>query len=296
MKNRKQKILLLLIVVLNLLIPNLIFAQKFYGDVKLGYGFPFLSKDVVTEYVNDEFTQDGSLSRTTVQKNKKLSYGKGGGIVVNVGYMINPYIGVDLGIAYKHGGKTLIPSSSYRMSSNSYYEDEVNQYYSRSSQFSISVVLTPGFKQWNPYIKMGLLGHYGSFSNISNRSYYEEQEDKEILEITKFKGVKGFGFQTTVGVSYALKEYLSVFAELNMDVLTCAADQSEVVKYDIYYPNGEIANGLESMSNHYKYTKYVDKLTTDFINPPSPNEARLALKTKFPFSSIGINLGVKFRF
>lgn len=81
MKNRKQKILLLLIVVLNLLIPNLIFAQKFYGDVKLGYGFPFLSKDVVTEYVNDEFTQDGSLSRTTVQKNKKLSYGKGGGLL-----------------------------------------------------------------------------------------------------------------------------------------------------------------------------------------------------------------------
>lgn len=287
-ENKKQRIVIFLILGF-LISSSTSFAQKFYADIKAGYGFPILSENITL--------WDIPADNLRVSKNTKLSYGKGSVVGVNMGYMINPYIGVDLGVGYKHGTNTFTLSTDQSIP-NFYYQDE-NTYFSRSLQFAISVVLTSGFKQWNPYCKIGVLGSYGINTNIkkSGSYYYNSGAQKEhTINIRKFKGVKGIGAQVAIGITYTVQEYLSLFAELNVDALTCTADRSELIKSDISFENGNHIDLLKNKSYRDKYTKYVNELTFSSQNAPSQDEALLELKTKLPYSSIGVNLGVKFRF
>jgi hypothetical protein len=154
-------------------------------------------------------------------------------------------------------------------------------------KFNLSIIIAAGFEKINPYAKFGFIFGTGSIF-----FEYNENDNGDIFkEKTKYNGGSAFGLNAAIGVLYKLKDRISVFAELNMVNLSYAPKKGEVTNATY--------NGDDVLNYYYSYdkdTEFVDTYTYNYNNPSADTEPRELLKQKFPFGSVGINLGLQFNF
>ncbi|MCF8219225.1 MAG: porin family protein [Bacteroidales bacterium] len=274
-----------MVFVISFITTNLL-AQGSYFTINTGYGISmssqninFLDVDFSNRFTEEE--SDGSLSTKYEQVN--VSLGKGLDIGGTYGYMFNENFGAEITISYLAGSQY---EATREYKYGSYYNTEDYTLSSNMLKFNPSVVVAPGFEKFNPYMKFGMIVGVGKI-------LYKTKEDfsginPSIIETKQeFKGGLAVGLSSGAGVMYNFKENMYLFGELKMINLSYAPTKGETTEYVV---NGE--DQLSELTTREKKINFVDSYTTNSDETPPDSEPRKALRGKFPYGSLGVNVGV----
>jgi opacity protein-like surface antigen len=272
MKNLQFKALILLL--LSTLSLYQLKAQRTYANLNIGYGFKSSSQNI--SGFNNFSSNGGNSLRHYEQIN--LSLGQGAQVGGALGYMFNPNIGMELGLNYLRGANT----NATRSNNNGYTD-----YHYWANQFRINpcLVLATGREKINPYAKFGLVVGIGSIHQTM-----EDYSSGDIERIAiKSNGGTALGFNSAIGAIFNLKENVNFFAEISLLSLSYAPTKAIMTKDEV---NG--VDRLPSMNTSQKEDEYVDSYTVDPNNQRPNSMPSISLKTKMPFSNVGINIGLQF--
>ncbi len=259
--------------------------SQFYINVGGGYNLGIATQSLLANY---ESTND-------IEKieNVKTSLGKGLNFGLNLGYMINGNIGIDLQCSYLLGDEATGESKDYYTFMNTnYYDYEKNSIKSQMFRVNPSIIIASGFDKLDPYARFGVILGFGS---ITFNRLYEEYENNQLehkkIEKWKMDGGIAFGISSALGLMYHISNLISVYGELNLVGMSYAPKKGVMTEYTV---NG--SDKLPNLTTYDKEIDFVDDITYDYDIPPSPAEPRKELKIYLPYSSIGFNIGVRFSF
>lgn len=259
--------------------------SQFYINVGGGYNLGIATQSLLANY---ESTND-------IEKieNVKTSLGKGLNFGLNLGYMFNGNIGIDLQCSYLLGDETTGESEdNFTFFDINYYDFEKISIKSQMFRVNPSIIIASGFEKLDPYAKFGVILGFGS---ITLNYLYEEYENNQLQdkEVVKWKmdGGMAFGISSALGLMYHISDLISVYGELNLVGMSYAPKKGVMTEYTI---NG--TDQLPGLTTDDKEIDFVDDITYDYDNPPSSAEPMKELKFYFPYSSIGLNIGVRFSF
>lgn len=247
-------------------------SAQFYAGLGVGYGIGANQQIQGTEV-------DG-----TIQTNLYGSYGQGFTPNLKLGFMFNKNLGVELGVGYLFGAM----QTKYKNES----ADRLVE--AKSSGMRIAPQLV--YK-----LNSGFYSRFGLIIPIFGTTVATDTDNKHMAGITmvqkvvtqEFKGSFSIGFIGAIGYAYALNDNLSIFGEVEYVGLSIKSGTSTITQYDV----GGV-DGLPTLTTSQKETEYKDKIdpSTDNTNPSIINggldEPTVKLKTRAPFSSLGINFGI----
>jgi len=252
---------------LALIAHQFIHAQEgFYAGFQAGYGFPA-----------------GPRTRGINQNNNTVkaingSFNHGLNLGLNLGYNFNKHCGADLGMNYLMGSPLKTTSTSG--SNNSVSELKANFIFIQPS-----LTLSAGLDKFNPYVKLGPSIGLGSFKEAATET---GGYGNSYREVKYFRGI-ALGIRSAIGANYKLTNKLHLNLELWNVYMSYAPSKGEITKATY---NGQ--NVLGMMDIRDKKTDFVDSYDRSVFSPP--NEPSKELKTSFPLSAIGLNIGLRFYF
>lgn len=253
-----------------------LFGQGAYVSVNGGYGFAWNAQDLGEL----EFYKEASTANSTTLERVPVSLGQGFNFGGAFGYMFNDNIGAQIDVSYligkEHSVSGTWPDARYE--------------YKLSSQmwrFTPAIIITPGFDRFNPYGKIGL--------SVGVGHVIEDMEIIDDMDVIKGKarldGGVSFGLNTAFGVDYILNENFTLFSQVTLYSMTYAPEKGELTEISL---NG--ADILHQLTTNEKEIEYVDKYTYSHTSPEPDSAPSKELKHNLPFSSLGVNIGLRFRF
>ena len=298
MRNLKFTIVIISI----LLISANLQAQKFYITAGGGYAFNMNAQKGWFANSKRERTRNtvtGNTSSTNTQEGVNFGLGKGVSFGGSVGYMFNDYLGLDLGFNYLYGAETNSEQSFHRKDiyssgTEDYYDVSKNKLYARMFNVTPSILITPNFEKFNPYLKLGVVLGFGSLYWESNS---ESSSTGQVTptystnsSILEYNGGLALGVNASVGAEYNLTENLGIFGELQLIGMNYSPKKMVTTK--------STKNGVDQLPNMTTYEKETEfsKTITVTNAPRNDDKPRQDLLFSYPFSSIGFNIGVKYNF
>lgn len=279
-------------------------SQKFYFRVSAGYSF----ESGKTEFNNaDPNGLTGIMQSTDVTVSadgstvnvKSLNGTAGAGVKANVtaGYMFNPYIGVELGVSYFHGDKTLIG----RLRSPQVASEENT--YLRGFDVAPGIFLTPNFKTVNPYARMGLIVPVAgelTIETIAKQANGGGPGTDILVEAkSEVKASFSVGYFGAIGLNYPINDNLSIFGEVEIKNLSIKSKSAEIIEY----ATTAISNGqsqlvpgqqLADLPVYEKKFEFTDDYNQSTTTTPNQNEPRKIPLQFVNASGTGINVGIRF--
>jgi outer membrane protein W len=246
-------------------------AQDIYLKANIGYGFG---------------TSASGLSTIDDDKIRNMSLGAGLEGGAGLGYYFTDNLAIELGVGY-HVGRNL-KSEQIEHSSRTFS----SEFRGSGFQLTPSIVITTGRENAiSPYARVGLL------VRLMNRVKEVEKETYVISEATGsysviieaetlHTGGIGLGGVAALGVDFIISDHLVLFGEAQLTSFAYSPTNGNLRAYRI--------GGTDRMNllpDHRKSWEY-----TDNNNEVIPGENNKREAVKFPFSAIGVNLGVKFGF
>ncbi|NOX47179.1 MAG: outer membrane beta-barrel protein [Chlorobi bacterium] len=263
-----------------------IFAQGAYVNLNAGYGFSMSSQVMMFntkyDYLIDNSTGEESFSGSI--ENVKGSLGEGFNFGGVFGYMFNKHIGYEIGVSYLLGNTI----ESARESTTKIIEADgsittstgitTNSLSSNMLRFTPSIVFTPGFEGIDPYVKFGMIIGIGSVKSEFAGDQFNS------IQKSKFNGGAAIGLTGAIGANFPVNDKMVFFGEINMVNMSYAPTKGEITE--------AIVNGKDVLSDSDKEIEFVDKVypSSEYTPDSGPNQE---LKTKYPFGSVGINIGLK---
>ncbi len=295
-----------------------------------GYGFPgpFNTEKVMGPKIDSRSAADDALvflansnDKDSSYKPVHATYGTGMNFTLGLGYMINNYIGFDLGISFLKSN-TISATQVHQM----YLSDPVTGYDSTGAYLNCkltsnaigvslmpSIVITgakPGWKVY-PYARFGLTLPVWGGSNdhvvidmdsafaaapglvnfVHGNPYFLGKHTEVSI---KNEGTVSLGINAAIGVAYKPLPYLSVFLELNGQYMNTRGKASKIEQWD--------ADGVSKLDERGVYRTqftYVDQLNNK-SNNAAYNSNYDASKPKddirpfAPFSNMAVNIGLTF--
>ncbi|HLG35354.1 MAG TPA: outer membrane beta-barrel protein [Bacteroidia bacterium] len=206
----------------------------------------------------------GTTTSTTSAENILGSYGKGINFGVGVGYMFTENIGAEIGFSYLSGAEyeyTILDSAFLQTGHTS----------GKIMRLMPALKVTAG-KDNFLYAKFGLvLGFGGEIKSDLAGSF----GGFTISQNATSEGGSSMGWVAALGADFPINDMISIYAELNSISQTWAPDKST---------NIVTLGSLTTTVN----TTYDDQVSATSTNA--------SLKEYLPFSSFGINAGVKIAF
>jgi hypothetical protein len=299
----KQFVLAVIIV----LFATPIHSQRIYFNLGAGYGVSaapsiYFGTDNSSSYT---LTYDGtSTTDTYIDSYKNIkgtgSFGKGFQTGAIIGYMITKHIGAELGINYLmgtsitsknvHTEKYIDLTNMNNNSSTSTSEEATT--FGTMLRFTPAIRITTVAGKIKPYMRIGLVIGAGSKLHETYKSTHTAYglTDTYALE-SEVSGGASLGFACGLGADFKLHDNVGFFVEMGFIAQSWAPKQGLITRSTL---NG--INKLPTMTTNDKETIFVDNYSVSSasslqnINESSP---RKELKVFFPFSSVGINLGVR---
>jgi hypothetical protein len=191
------------------------------------------------------FVVDGLGNQTYVDsfatyKKVKGSYGQGGNFTAGVGYKINKWIAVEIGLNYLWGKEISSTQNIDNFVTLGRNTSIVTKTKSNGLSMMPSVVIYGANKsKFTPYIRLGIaLPVYGkTVHDIEVASPeppvflgYRNLVSNLRVETASTVSV---GFQGALGISYEPLKFMNVFAEINGAALTVRAKEAVLTKYTI---------------------------------------------------------------
>lgn len=278
--------------------------SNFY--IRVGTGYSFQSGK--TEFNNadpNELTGIKQSTDITVNADgsslnvKSLTGTAGAGIKANVtgGYMFNPYIGVELGISYFHGDKTMIG----RLRSPQ-INSEANTYL-RGFDVAPGIFLTPNFKTVSPYARLGLIVPVAGDLTIETIARQKngggEGTDILVQATSEVQAKFSVGYFGAMGISYPISDNLSIFGEVEIKNLSIKSKKAEIKEYSTTAITGgqsQLIPGqqLTDLPVYEREFEFSDEFDQSTTTPPNQNSPR-KIPTQFVNASgTGFNVGVRF--
>ncbi len=283
---KKLKLLILIPIFLLGVFTSTLFSQGVYVEVNAGYNTALGAQNMMG-FLNTTYSEN-----TSTREQVDISLGKGFNGGVAVGYMFTKKVGAEIDVSYLFGEKT---TATYSEHSSGYYYDysyeSKNSMSSEMLRFNPSIVFDAGMEGFSPYAKFGVILGTGSiimeYESESEGDYYSSDFYGKI----KNNGGLAFGLNATLGASVGINNNLAFFGELNMINMSYAPTKGEIIEYMV---DGE--DRLDEMTDNEKKVEYVNKVTYDYSDPHDPSEIQKELKQKYPFGSVGINVGLRMTF
>ena len=270
MKNLKT----FLIVFVITLFANGLFAQGAYISFTTGYGFSTSTANSEEFYNFSSGTNSFTVEQVNVSLGKGLSFGG------TFGYMFTKNIGTEIRVSWLLGSKTKAEGTWTGGSA----EKTIS---SNMLRVIPAIVIASGLEGFNPYARFGLVVGMGSVL-----FEYEETDNGDVyVEKEKRNGGIALGLNAAIGAIFSLNDNLSLFGEIDMYNLSYAPTKGEVTEATF---NG--VNDLPYWTTREIKTEFVDSYTYNEYSPPPDSQPRQELKTKLPFGSVGINVGLRIDF
>lgn len=278
---------------------NLTSAQ-FYIAPSIGYGIG--SAGILT---------GTSLNESqTKASNHYGSYGEGMTVQLRGGYFFNDTFGIELGVGYLQGADQNI--SSYEATDNGI---DYTEGFAHGEAYGINIALAYNFNE-HFYGKIGMISKLGGKTEATFTSSTQTPLSPAGIAPIITEGVNDYhgrlplGFTGAFGYKHSLGGNWHAFAELEYLGINVKRDNSEFAKLSITTP--EIPAGVVGPSAIPSMTwnlgdaplahpvfgtiaapseiTYVDEL-------PEPNtDPSKALSSVVPYSSFGLNIGVRYTF
>ena len=314
-----------------------VYSQYFTLRVAGGYAWPGLTKTgTIMGPKVDPFSpdKDGLLPMANMNdsipsfKNTYGSYGHGMNFTLGFGYMINNYIGVELGVSYLKSAtiscdqtRQLTIQTGFgqppSFSSVPYYMNAHIE--SRAFGLSLmpSLVLKaakPGWKLY-PYGRLGIsMPVFGGLEHditidveervyteqpslgdlIYNSPYYLGKQTKVKLET---EGTVSLGVNGAIGLSFTPTPIFTVSAEVNGQYLITRAKGAKITQWDTQKADGTIENRIADRGVYRTEFTFVDELNNksnneDYNSATDKTKPKDDLRPTGPFSNLGFNISV----
>jgi hypothetical protein len=201
------------------------------------------------------------------------------------GYHINRFISVGLGLNYFHG-LNMNQERTGGGEGSTYSE----QRKLTSSIFSIDpgIEISPGFSKINPFIDFNLMiGIIPRIMEKETNTTYSGTTTNEIFQSGVYHGGIPIGYDIKGGVDFKLSKLIDIYADLNFKGFNYTPTKYSMKEYTV---NG--VDEFSTLTTKQKETVFVKNYDSkETIPADSPNKQ---LKESFPFTSLGIDVGVKF--
>ena len=253
---------------------------------RLGGGYSWaIAKDAMgTNTIED--TATGALSYSV----NLATLGKGGNGCIEIGYRITPYVGIELGFEYLYGAQqkaVSIQSSGLNVNAIAY---------TRQFRLAPGLVVSTGNTLVQGYARGGfLIPLTGVTTKEITTTLLGFGNPIENFEKTKNYGAFSLGFYGALGVAYPINDLITVFAECRGVNLRIRQKSEETVEY--------VTNGDDLLSTLKPWRVHIDYLqklpnTANVrpgtgLAPADPEKPSETLSTTSPYSSLGLNIGVK---
>ncbi|SFE52551.1 Outer membrane protein beta-barrel domain-containing protein [Chitinophaga sp. CF118] len=305
--------------------------SKFYLKVAGGYYFsvfPGQFPKVGSYEPHDEQKEiNGTTGATTIISEKVLtgSYGAGGRGGLSFGWNLNKYMAIEATFNYYRSNKNLMTKEVTTLAGTSQVVGKIESHgYVSAVDFAPSLVVSPGFKKVNPYVRFGLVLPLWGRLNIetdASKSGSAVISGQPVVTQTKIHREEQvhpnitLGFQGAFGVAFPVSHKLDVFVETEYRNIPVKSKKKEVNTYDentnIINPStGAIITtqhrGLSDLSTAERETKYVNTIDQSSNTPVSTSGTKVTykhddqpsndLKSYINIGGLGANAGLRWHF
>lgn len=272
-----------------LTLTSLVQAQ-FYFSAGSGYSFGIAKQTMDgLNFENSEYnvvTPSGSI-RDQIY----VSLGEGFTSTATIGYQCIPGLSVELGGSYTLGKEynSTIKYNEFEVGSDIYLTR-------KQSLLANSWIFGPAIKYLIPLNKFELYARFQFLFLSSSIQYSKEDEPSpsytgvdgwKDYSITNFGGLS-YGAGASIGCAFSLNEHWQLFAEGKINSISYAPTKGI---YTYYGSNG--VNEVDNMTywqRNIEYTNHLDPVEY----PVDENTAQKRLRTSYPISSFGLQLGITF--
>jgi len=252
-------------------------AQELIINFDAGYGFNIATESITEGYSNKIAEWE------TEFKSIIYSHGKGLNFNAEIEYFKQENIGFGLGIGYLKSSKVEVLFNRIDFISNDVYT-------ARMLRFSpfIKLVIKKGKYQY--YSKFGYL--IGILGQVKKEDTFMDDSGNEGFSRTIYNKGISHGAIAGIGLAYEINDRLSFSGEIRVFVQSFGPKKRELV---VSTRNGE--DRLPELELGYIHSNYVD----NFVHKWNPNggtdfsEPLTDLRRFHPFSSIGLNVGIKYK-
>jgi opacity protein-like surface antigen len=266
----------------------LLVYSQFYVNVNGGYSLGVANQTMIPNYE--------ALYDEDIEKFESVygSLGKGANFGLNLGYMFNNNIGIDIGFSFLMSDqiKSEYKEKYTNWQNNDIFCSEKISLRNQMIRINPSLIIAAGFEKVEPYAKFGVIIGLGHINLKYTEEYFINSSlDDQMIEELKLDGGIAFGISSAAGLMFHLSDIITIFSEFNLVSMSYAPEKGKITKYS---KNG--IDLLPDLNVEDKEIDFVDSYTYDYDNPPSSNEPRKMFKIKFPYSGIGLNVGIRFSF
>ena len=224
---------------------------------------------------------------------EKVNLGKGLNFGVAFGYMFNDNIGAELGLGYFLGGKGTF-TQEYKdevdATQNSILTGEIS---ANQMRINPSLVVSTDFHDFVPYAKFGVVVGFGT-KITETYSFEDLASDYNTVQTFESKGGIAIGVNATLGFLYQLNKKTGIFLELTSTAMSYAPKERVLTEYTVDGKN-ELNDLIYLQTSKTEYVKEMDQIF-NATTVDDPTQSTLAAQIKYPMSSFGVNLGVRFSF
>jgi hypothetical protein len=262
-------------------------AQKVYFKLGGGYALPVASQTIGMNYYEhyNSSTEDYTVTEEAVTG----SFGAGVHIQGGVGVMFSKHLGFDLNFEYLNGKSH--EQTYRRTNSNVSGKDEtVHKMQASAIYLNPSFLITAGTGTVAPYGRIGIVIASPKLKSETSEFNNVNSSVDPYTSSTEWKYKKGtaLGFQGAVGVNFAINNNFDIYAEVNFISMSYGPKEGNMTK--------SVTNGVEDdlaeMDLQDKKIEFKKEIDTGEY--PDPNQPQQVLRQPTPFSSVALQVGVKY--
>lgn len=246
-------------------------TNAMYARLSVGYAFPIASENL---YDIGYYT-----SSTTAKTQDAVSVSLGKGLYIDAAFGENVLqnIALELGFSYLAGTSTLATKEDSGLTDNIYLT---------GNMFRImpAIVLKTKIEDVEAYARMGLI--------IGIPDFTTQDDVTDPLAGTvatvkwRFNGGATVGLNSAMGINFRIKKNIDFYTELNLNSASFAPQHAKLYEATV----GGVSI-LDNIPVNQKEINFKKEISTNPIPQNQPDEE---LIRKFPFSSIGLMIGLKF--
>jgi hypothetical protein len=204
---------------------------------------------------------------------------------IGLGFKFNENFIFDLNVQYLLGNK-YESGNVYTYTYGS--ETTLTNSYARGLFLNPTFIFSAGFGKWAPYGKFGIIT--GSPKLYMKESYYYDLDGTSTWN-KNWEYTKGLslGYQGAIGMNWKLNGMMDLYTEVDFVSLTYYPGEANLVK-----SNQDGVDNLSQISLSQRKTIFKKTLDTYPYSEPDPTQPTLAVREAQPFSSLSLQVGLRF--
>lgn len=246
-------------------------TNAMYLRIAAGYGLPIASENLY----DVGFYTSSATAKTQDMMN--VSLGKGLYIDAAFGENVTPNLALELGFSYLAGTSTSVSQESGGVTDNIYLTGTMYR-------FMPALVLKTKVEDVEVYSRMAAIIGVPSFTSEDEATapYYGTLATAK----WRFNGGVAVGLHAALGINFSIRKGIDLYTELNVNSISFAPQHGKLYEATI----GGVSI-LDSIPLHQKQIDFKKEISTTPTANDQPDEE---LIRKFPFSSIGLMIGLRF--